>query len=453
MALEQAMKRAANVLGLSECVPYNGYGIHFDAGCQSATRQPLRIRALASPMASPKLPFASLWASPFRPFCALGATYGIALMAAWIAAHAGLATVPYGTLAASIWHAHEMLFGFAIAIICATVLTALPGWAGTPEIRGAPLAGVVALWLVGRIAFWARDAMPVWVAAAGAGALYVGLIVILAPQLVRVANRHYLMLLAVLGGMLAGDALFIAGRFDTGFATALYSVMLVFALKAGVLTPVFSGNHLRATGRGDQAAFVRPLEYAAIGAIVLLAAVDLAGAPRPWRGVAALTACVLHAVRLARWQGWKMLDAPLLWTMHAGYAWMVTAFLLLGLGDFGSAAAARAWLHAFTVGALGSMMLGLMTRIALRHTGRPLVLPRAIVAAYALLQLAALLRVGAALFRTGESWVAAAGVAWIAAFAIYLGCFGSALVSPSLPRVAMNPSPVEERPPAASDAR
>src|SRR6266545_6899858 len=130
-------------------------------------------------MASWKLPLASLWASPFRPFCAVGAAYGIALMTAWLAARAGFAALPYGSLAAPMWHAHEMLFGFAAAIICATVLTALPGWAGTPEIRGAPLAAIVALWLAGRVAFWVRDAMPMPVAAAGAIALYVGLIAVL----------------------------------------------------------------------------------------------------------------------------------------------------------------------------------------------------------------------------------------------------------------------------------
>jgi uncharacterized protein involved in response to NO len=153
----------------------------------------------------------------------------------------------------------------------------------------------------------------------------------------------------------------------------------------------------------------------------------------------ALLAFALHAVRLARWQGWKVWDAPLLWMMHVAYAWMVVAFLLLALGDIGSAGAARAWLHAFTVGALGSMMLGLMTRMSLRHTGRPLVPPPAMVAAYLLLQAAALLRVCAALAGAGEPWIVASGIAWIAAFAIFLGCFGAILVSPSLPRSVVSP--------------
>jgi len=395
---------------------------------------------------------ASLWTSAFRPFCALGAAYGVALMTLWLVARTGWAALPYGAQPGPLWHGHEMLFGFAAAIICATVLTALPGWAGTPEVRGAPLAVLVALWLAGRAAFWARGALPPSVAIAVGSALYVALLAVVAPQLARVANRYYLLLLVVLVGMLAGEALFLTGRERSGFMLALYSVVLLFALKGGVFTPVFTGNYLRTTGRGGQARFLLPLEYLAVGAIVALAAVELAGAPRPWRGAVALAAFTLHAVRLARWQGWKTLGAPLLWTMHVGYAWMVVAFLLLALGDLGSVAAEHAWLHAFTVGALGSMMLGLMTRMSLRHTGRPLVAPPAMVAAYLLVQASALLRMGAVGAAAGESWIIFAGIAWIAAFAIFLACFGAILVSPSLPRRLVSPLALDSRPPGRDGA-
>ena len=404
-------------------------------------------------MASSKLPLAAVWASPFRPFCVLGMAYGIVLMAIWLAARAGYGGVPPGAFAPSLWHGHEMLFGFAAAIICATVLTALPSWAGTPEIRGAPLAGLVALWLAGRAAFWASGSLPPWAVIAADGALYAALLAVLGPQLRHVANRNYLLLLVVLAGMLAGDVLFLAGHAESGLTTALYAVVLLFALKAGVFAPVFTGNQLRATGRGDQAPFLMPLEVAAVGTVLVLAAVDLADAPRPWRAAAALLAFAVHAGRMLRWRGWRVWDAPLLWTMHVAYAWMVLAFLLLGLGDLGVDGAGRGWMHAFTVGALGSMMLGLMTRVALRHTGRPLVPPRAVVGAYWLIQLAALARVGAQLAGADEPWVVAAGLAWIVAFAVYLGCFGKILVSPSLPRIAASPLAVDGRPPGAGGTR
>ena len=316
------------------------------------------------------------------------------------------------------------------------------------EIRGAPLAGLVALWIAGRVAFWAIGALPLWAVIAADGALYAALLAILGPQLARIANRYYLLMLAVLAGMLAGDVLFLVGRTETGFLTALYAVVLLFVLKAGVFAPVFTGNHLRATGRGDQAPFLMPLEFAAVGTVLVLAAVDIGGAPLWWRAVSALLAFAVHAVRLARWRGWKVCDAPLLWTMHLAYAWMVLAFLLTGLGDLGLDGAGRGALHAFTVGALGSMMLGLMTRVALKHTGRSLVPPPGMVGAYLLIQVAALLRVGAPLAGDATSWTVIAGLAWIAAFAIYLGCFGRILLSPSLPRVAASPLAVDGGTPA-----
>jgi len=389
-------------------------------------------------MAPIKLPLAPLWASPFRPFCVLGMAYGIVLMALWTAAQWD-PSLAHGALAPRSWHGHEMMFGFAGAIICATVLTALPGWANTPEIRGAPLAGLVALWLAGRVAFLGAAWLPPALVIVADAGLYVALLALLGPQLWRVANRHYLLLLPVFAGMLAGDVLFLAGHAETGLLAALYSIVLLYTLKGGVFVPIFTGNHLRATGRGDQAPFLVPLEYAAVAAVIAMAVTDLAAAPPRWRAAAALLAFGIHALRLFRWQGWKVRDTPLLWTLHVGYAWMVLAFLLRGLSDLGVEGAGRAWLHAFTVGALGSMMLGLMTRVALRHTGRPLVLPAAIVAAYLLIQVAAFLRVAGAMAGAGALPVALAGAAWIAAFAIYLGCFGAMLVAPSLPRVALNP--------------
>jgi uncharacterized protein involved in response to NO len=400
-------------------------------------------------MTAPTLPFASLWVSPFRPFCVLGVAYGLVLMAAWVAQNAGFAAGEGGMLAGRAWHGHEMLFGFAAAIVCAIALTALPGWAGTPEIRGAPLAGLAMLWVVARVAFWGREALPQWGAVAASIALWVVLIALLSAQLARVAHRAYLLILVVLGGILAGEALFMTGFAAAGLLAATYALVLLFALAGGVFTPVFTGNHLRATGQGGQPPFLRPLEGASIGVIVVLALVNLAGAPAPWRAAVALAAFALHAVRLARWRGWKVLDAPLLWTMHAGYAWMVVAFLLAALGDLGIAGAARAWLHAFTVGALGSAMIGLMTRVALRHTGRPLVLPVAIVAAHWLVQAAALVRVGAAIAGGGDAWVVVAGLAWVTAFAIHFRTYGPILVRPSLPRVDASPLDADSRPPSS----
>ncbi|MBE7524071.1 MAG: NnrS family protein [Burkholderiales bacterium] len=385
---------------------------------------------------------AALWASPFRPFCVFGAGYGVVLMAAWTAVQASAGPAH----ASSAWHGHEMLYGFAGAIACGITLTALPGWAGTREIRGTPLALLVALWLAGRVAFWSRDLLPPALALALAAAPWAAMSGLLVVQLAPHPDRRYLMAIVVFAAFAAGEAMFVLGEPGIGLRAAVHALVLLYALACGVFTPVFTGNHLRAKGRGDQARAWPALDTAAIGSIVAVAAVDLAGAAPPWRVAVALAAFALNAVRLVRWQGWKTFDAPLLWTMHAGYAWMTVAFLLLALGSAGIAPAERAWLHAFTVGALGSAMIGIMTRVALRHTGRPLDLSGRVVAAHVLVQVAAFARVTGALAVDGAILVVAAGLAWATAFALYLATFGAILLRPSLPRIVAAPLSAREPP-------
>jgi uncharacterized protein involved in response to NO len=270
------------------------------------------------------------------------------------------------------------------------------------------------------------------------------LFAILTPQVWRVANRWYRLLAPLLvaltlangiyhAGILAGDA--VLAR--TGLHAGVYAVIVLYVLKGGVLTPVFTGNALRESGRGDRATLLMPLEVLAVGAIVLLAALDLGGAPRAWVGLAALACAALHAIRIARWRGWQVRGDALLWTMHLSFAWLVVAFVLAALaafGAFGGAVPDSAWLHAFTVGSLGLMMLGLMTRVVLRHTGRPPRAPRAMRWAYASMFAAATLRIAVSVFGLGDDAMALAALLWAAPFVVYLLLYAAMLVAPSLPR-------------------
>lgn len=382
---------------------------------------------------------APLWTSPFRPFYLLGAAYGPLLMLVWLGADAGFWRLPDAGLSPWLWHGHEMVFGFAAAIISGIVLTALPSWAGSAEISGGPLALLVGLWLAGRLALIAP--LPAAVGAALDCALFPVMALMLLPQLLRVKNRNYLWLLPVLAGLTAANIIFHAGciRADQALATlglrlAIYSIILLYVLKAGVLTPVFTGNALREKGRGGDIPFLPWFDALAVASVVALAATDLAGLPAPWIGAAALAACLIHAARLLRWRGWRVAAAPLLAAMHLGYAWLVLAFALRAAAELSGALPAIAWLHAFNVGALGMMMLGLMTRVTLHHTGRALHLPPLLRFAYVLMFAAAVLRVSVTLCALGTSWLALSMLLWALPFAIYLALFGAMLWQPSLPR-------------------
>lgn len=395
-------------------------------------------------MSRPETPSfsAPLWASAFRPFYLLGAIYLPLLMTLWASASLGGWISPSPAMPWWLWHGHEMIFGFSLAIISGIVLTALPSWAGTDEIRGGRLALLAALWLAGRLAFLALPGLrvpPAMVAVADCLLLPV-LALLVAPGLLRAANPLYLLLLPILAALFCANLVFHAGILadDTrlagiGLRAAVYSIVVLYVLKGGVLTPIFTGNALREKGRGDQAPFRMGLDVAATAAVVLLATLDLSGAAAPWTGAAALACLVIHGWRVARWKGWRLPDVPLVFVMHLGFTWLLAAFALKAAAAFTDIVPEAAWLHAFTLGSLGLMMLGLMTRVSLRHTGRPLGLPPAMRVACVLVFAAAVVRLAVTVHELGHWAVMIAATLWTAAFVIYLSLFGAILLRPSLP--------------------
>jgi len=382
-----------------------------------------------------------LLSSAFRPFYFLGTLYAVLLVAVWTGSFLGLWDVPSVGTPLRLWHGHEMIFGFAAAIIAGIVLTALPSWAGTEDICGGRLALLVLLWLLGRIAFWAAPWLPALAPAMADLLLFPAVFLMVAPQLWRASNRLYLLLLPILLALAAANAAYHYGILAAhthlaglGLRGAIYAIIVLYVLKGGVLTPIFSGNALREKGRGEQAPFNVELDMLAVGVVLLLAALDLAGARPLWTGLAALACAGVHAVRTARWRGWLLADVPLVFVMHLGFAWLVFAFALKAIAELTGWIPESAWLHAFTLGSLGMMMLGLMTRVSLRHTGRPLVVPGTMKLAYGMMFAAALIRLAATVHGLGDGAVALAAVLWGLTFLLCFATFGAMLVRPSLPR-------------------
>ncbi|MCK9382659.1 MAG: NnrS family protein [Sulfuritalea sp.] len=384
---------------------------------------------------------APLWSSAFRPFYFLGALYAPLLVAAWLGAFLGLWDLPSGEVPLQFRHGHEFIFGFSAAIITGIVLTALPSWAGTEEIRGSRLVLLVALWLAGRVAFWTAPWLPPLLPGVVDCLLFPAVFIMVTPQLLRAGNRLYLLLLPILLALFAANLIYHHGVVTTNYTEvwqamrlALYAVVVLYVLKGGVLAPIFTGNALREKGRGDQAPFSMNLEIAAAGAVILLAVLELAAAPAAWVGASALACALLLGWRTVRWKGWRVADVPLVLVMHLGFGWLVLAFVLKAVAELTGIIPEIAWVHAFTVGSLGLMMLGLMTRVSLRHTGRPLVVPRAMLVAYVLMFVAALVRLAATVHGLAHGAVALAAGLWAAAFALYFMVFWKALITPSAPR-------------------
>ena len=333
-----------------------------------------------------------------------------------------------------------MLYGFASAIVCGVLLTALPSWAGAAELRGPRLALLAALWIAGRVAFLCVDRLP-WIPVMLADcALFPVLGAMLVPALGGARKRLFLWTLPPLAALAVGNTVYHCALARSaiddaqwGIALGMHALAFLFSLYGGLLTPAFTRTWLRA--RGERAAAILvPLEYATALAMVAFAAADLYGAPPAWMAAAAFAAVALHVVRFARWRGWRTAGEPLLWTLHLGYAWLIAAIALRGLAELTSVVPRDAWVHAFTLGALGMTMAGLMTRVVLRHTGRPLRVVSAMRAAYPMVFAAALLRLAYTVQALGEWAVAGSSLLWAAAFVIYLILYAGILVRPSLAR-------------------
>jgi uncharacterized protein involved in response to NO len=282
------------------------------------------------------------------------------------------------------------------------------------------------------------DAVPFWLFATAELALVPCLLAMLAPPIVRTRNRN-LPVLGVLCVLWIIDAVFVlsVARHDALLAAGairagLDFVLVLVTIIGGRIVPIFTANALRRRGETVSTRTHKPLEYAVIGLMVAIAIADVF-APHGWlSGSLAALAALAHVLRLAGWRSFRTRGEPILWIMHVAYAWLPLGLALKALALLGEFGWAAKWSHAFGAGVLATMILAVMTRVALGHTGRPLTVSRAIGIAYLLLTFAALLRVfGVALFPAHYLLtLTVAGIAWMFAFGIFLVVYAPILWRP-----------------------
>ena len=356
----------------------------------------------------------------FRPFY-LGAT-AVALLAipVWILMFLGRTEwVP--VVPPLLWHAHEMLFGFAAAVIVGFLMTGVKAWTGLQTPRGATLGWLVAIWLAARIAGLAGS-YPVY--AALDVLLLPAVAVILARLLLRAGNRRNLPLISLLGFLTLANLMFhlaVLGYVAIDPVRPLYAalalIVLIECVMGGRVIPAFTMNaiaglRLKADPRLEKATAV-----ASVLALLLWVFMPNAPLGAPLLALAA----VLQLLRLLSWKPWRTRGKPILWVLHLAYAWIPFGFLLLAMNLMGWIPVS-AGIHALAIGATGGLIIGMVTRTARGHTGRPLQASPVEVAAYSLVFLAAVLRVLVPLIAPQYLVMAviAAGSAWSLAFALYL---------------------------------
>jgi len=360
----------------------------------------------------------ALWNLGFRPLYLLASVFAALSVLLWVCQYEGY--LPAAYLRGAAWHGHEMLFGYTMAVVAGFLLTAVRNWTGQPTPSGIALAAIAALWVLGRILVLTPFA---GLAAAVNAAFPLTVAVGIGIPLAKSGNRRNYFFVALLALLAAAVLAFhlsqsgvVAWPARASLQVGLDVVLFVVAVMGGRVIPMFTNNGVPGT-----AATRDPrVEKAALGSIVLLFVADLVAAPAPAIAVIALAAAALHAVRLALWQPWRTLRTPLVWVLHAAYAWIVVYFVLRALAEWELVAVPLAT-HALTIGVIGGMTIGMITRTARGHTGRPLVADRVEVACYALVQIAALVRVFGPLLVPSlyVFTVTVSGVCWSAAFALY----------------------------------
>lgn len=381
----------------------------------------------------------ALFESGFRPFFLLAGLDALSNMAVWLLVYFRPESWPAGAIPAIYWHAHEMLFGFAAAAIGGFLLTAVPNWTGRPPYRGALLCLLTALWLAGRIAVLPFFNFAPGLAAAADLAFFPALALAVVPALLHAGKLSNLALVGLLLLLFAANLCFHLGLGGSpelsqhvGLYAAIDIIVLMIVVIGGRIVPNFTRNAVLKHGVQATVQSHKMVERGAIVSTLLMIVFDMALPLSKTSGAISLLAAVLQAIRLGQWQGHRTWREPLLWVLHLGYGWLVFGlFLKAGALLFDLAIAAK-WVHALTVGAFTTMILAVMSRASLGHTGRPLIAPKPMSAVYLLVSLTATIRVfGPAIFpEQYDLIVGLSGGLWIAAFAIYLWNYVPVLIQP-----------------------
>ncbi|MDE0378247.1 MAG: NnrS family protein [Rhodospirillales bacterium] len=371
----------------------------------------------------------------FRPFYLLAGALAAVGVPAW---HFAPGEVLGGELylAGPAWHAHEMVFGFAAAVLTGFLLTAARAWTGLATPSGWRLAALALLWVAGRVLMATGPPLPAIVV----DCLFLPCVSLaVAVPVVKARNWRNLPVAAVpalLGGAnllfhLDHVGLIALARASGGALLALDLFALLVALMAGRVIPAFTANAVPAA-KPRRNAYVETLAFGTLAVLLV------AGPLGPWvpggawlAGVAAAGA-LAHLVRLWLWDPAATRGEPLLWVLPLSYAWLPAALILRALWLADADVPAASAFHALGAGAVGGLMLGMMTRSALGHTGRPLKARAVETTAYVLLHLGAALRVFGPLAGVDAEphAFAASAVLWSGAFALFLAAYRPILTRP-----------------------
>ena len=373
----------------------------------------------------------------FRPFFLCSALWAVIALAVWLAMLTTGLVLPTRFEPLQ-WHIHEMLFGFVLATMAGFLLTAIPEWTGREPVTGTLLGALCGLWLLGRVDALFCAFIPLWWAIAADIAFPAALAGVIAREIIASGQRARRPMIAPIIALTLAQLLMdlgseagIGGLDAYGWRLGLAAILILISVIGGRIVPTFTRNWL--TRRGEEPV-PPPAGIVDRAALAVLHTALVAWVLFPQArltGVALFVGAAVNLWRLSRWRGAATRAEPLLFVLHVGYAWLVAGVAALGFATWDPAFPLSAAIHALTVGAIGTMILAVMTRATRGHTGRVLTADRSTALIYVLVVLAAAARVVAA-FAAQEQvdWLLAAGALWIGAFGLFALRYAPLLLRP-----------------------
>ena len=368
----------------------------------------------------------------FRPFFLLGSILAGLEVLAWL-------PILHGELSVATlfsprdWHVHELLFGYVPAVVTGFLLTAIPNWTGRLPLQGRPLLVLVLVWLAGRLAVTLPTGIG-WIGVAVVDCAFLVLVAAAAArEIIAGKNWRNLRVIGMVTLLLAGNIAFhveahLRGHAEYGTRIGIAAIVLLLALIGGRIIPSFTRNWLARENPGRLPAPFGRFDGATIAVSAVALALWVAQPSGRLSAAALLVAAVLNIVRLARWAGDRTFRDRLVLILHVGYLFVPIGFLLAGLGALDMIVASAA-VHAWMVGAAGTLTLAVMTRASLGHTGNALIAWPATQAVYAAVVIAALARICSSLQPAWSEWLLhISAFAWVAAFLGFAATFGPLLI-------------------------
>lgn len=375
---------------------------------------------------------APFWGRGFRPFFFFGAIFSVVSIFLWGSSYAGIPAVPPDFFQTPVlWHAHEMIYGFSMAIVAGFLLTAVANWTGGAPARQIHLASLCALWIAGRIVMNINLGLPNWFIISIESAFIPTLALSLAIPLLRSWNKRNFVFLTILSVLFVCNLWFLLTMTIDALYASLMMILIMVSLIGGRIIPAFTVAALRRRGVLAFQTEQSGMDKAALASLVVLALCLVLAKETILPGIAALASCLIHGWRMRHYHTLKSLREPLVWILHAGYGWLVIGLFLLSLGGFGIIDI-KSVIHAMTAGCIGSMILGMICRVTLGHTGRELKIGPLTTFSFYAIQLAAVIRVFGPLLAAEYTaqWIICSAFIWSVCFALYLVVYSTILFSP-----------------------